>query len=305
MNSTDITATPKVAVAMSVYNGSSHLQEQIDSILNQVGVAVYLFARDDGSTDESLDVLTRYEARGSLELLRGGNVGVVRSFLSLIAAIDTSFDYIALCDQDDVWRNDKLARAVSLLVDKDQSIPQLYCSEYIFCDANMNEVAPSHLNQNGVNFTKLLYENVVSGNTIVMNRSLANAVINAGMDDVYCHDWWIALVAAALGELTYDEYPSLYYRRTGANVSPTGNSGISLLKYRLKTFFQGRQLSCITHQLEKLDSVFGSAISSNKSDVLNSFLHGRRIHKACYPQRLRQKMSEEIALRLLFLIGLL
>lgn len=298
--------TVRVAVAISVYNGEEHLREQIDSILNQtIAPQVSLYVRDDGSHDGSVALLAEYERKGLLTLIRGENVGVVRSFLSLIESIGTSFDYIALCDQDDVWRADKLERALAQLARQDASIPQLYCSEYVFCDADMHEQGPSHLNCIGVDFTKMLYENRTSGNTMVMNRALTAAVIRAGADGVYCHDWWIALVATALGNLTYDDFASLYYRRTGSNVSPTGSSALHLLRYRIRTFFEKKQLSCVTKQLEKLYAVFGDEMSSAKRAELSLFLHAGRFRKACYPKRLRQKVSEELTLRAFFLVGLL
>ena len=295
----------RIAVVMSVYNGEAHLVEQIESVLNQVDVDVTLFVRDDGSSDGSLNVLADYEEKGLIRLFRGENVGVVPSFLSLVELVDEGYSYIALCDQDDVWCSEKLNRALAVMGERNQDVPQLYCSEYIFCDAEMNQIAPSRLNRIGVNFDKMLYENMVSGNTVVINRALADAVIQGGIEGVYCHDWWIALVASALGELTYDDYPSLYYRRTGSNVSPTGNSGINLLKYRIKTFFQRRQLNCITEQLKKLEREYGDRLSEEKRETLSRFLEGGRLNKALFPRRLRQKIVEEFALRILFLIGIL
>lgn len=295
----------RIAVVMSVYNGEAHLVEQIESVLNQVDVDVTLFVRDDGSSDGSLNILADYEKKGLIRLFRGENVGVVPSFLSLVELVDEGYSYIALCDQDDIWRSEKLNRALAVMGERDQDIPQLYCSEYIFCDAEMNQIAPSKLNRTGVNFDKMLYENMVSGNTVVINRVLADAVIQGGIEGVYCHDWWIALVASALGELTYDDYPSLYYRRTGSNVSPTGNSGINLLKYRMKTFFQRKQLTCITEQLKKLEREYGDRLSEEKRETLSRFLEGGRLNKALFPRRLRQILVEEFALRILFLIGIL
>lgn len=296
---------PKVAVAMSVYNGEDHLNEQIDSVLHQDGVQVTLFVRDDGSRDSSVAILESYEKKGDLRLFRGKNVGVVRSFLSLLELIDSEYEYIALCDQDDVWRQDKLLRALAKLEQQDREIPQLYCSEYIFCDANMRELGPSHLNQIGVDFTKMLYENRVSGNTVVMNRALVDVVVRGGSHDVYCHDWWIALVAAAVGQITFDDYPSLYYRRTGSNVSPTGSGGLRLFRYRINTFFEKQELSRITRQLKKLHSVFGKDMPESRLEELSLFLNGNRWKKALFPRRLRQKLPEELAVRMLFLVGLL
>lgn len=300
-------ATPdsSVIVVMSTYNGEKHLREQIDSILAQDRQPVSLLVRDDGSTDGTVQILEEYEKQGALELIRGENLGVVGSFISLIARVADSADYIALSDQDDVWHADKLSRALHVLAAHDQAIPQLYCSEYIFCDAEMNPVGASHLNQIGVDFPTMLYENMVSGNTVVINRVLAKVVRDAGREGVYTHDWWLGLLATALGELTYDDFASLDYRRTGSNASPTGTSTANIMRKRIETFFVKNQLKDVTRQLEKLQQLYGAQISSQKRALLSRFLEGGRVRKALAPVRLRQKPVEELALRAMFLLGML
>ena len=300
-------ATPdsSVIVVMSTYNGEKHLYEQIDSILAQDHQPVSLLVRDDGSTDGTVQILEGYEKRGALELIRGENLGVVGSFISLIAHVADSADYIALSDQDDVWHADKLSRALHVLATHDQAIPQLYCSEYIFCDAEMNPTGTSHLNQIGVDFPTMLYENMVSGNTVVINRTLAKVVRDAGREGVYTHDWWLGLLATALGELTYDDFASLDYRRTGSNASPTGTSAANIMRKRIETFFVKNQLKDVTRQLEKLQQLYGAQMDSQKRTLLSRFLEGGRVRKALAPVRLRQKPVEELALRVMFLLGML
>lgn len=296
---------PEVAVVMSTYNGALYLEEQIESILSQRGVAVSLFVRDDGSRDDTLDVLRSYERRGLLTLFAEKNEGVVRSFLDAIGKVPKEFVYIALSDQDDVWYPDKLRRAVSVLSQRDQRLPQLYCSEYLFCDDGLNPLGRSHLNRIGVTFETLLYEVKVSGNTTVINRTLADLAIEAGDSDVYGHDWWLGLLAAALGELTFDDYVSLDYRRTSGTVSPTGAGALALLRFRINKFLNRQELRKITAQLVKLHSLYGKNLDGHRRETLERFLYGGRISKAFAPVRLRQALSEEIALRLLFLAGLL
>lgn len=298
-----LTEQPKIAVVMSTYNGAEHLREQIDSVLAQQGVEVRLIVRDDGSRDATVGILRGYEAAGALELLNGDNLGVVGSFLAGLARVPDGYDYIALCDQDDVWNADKLARAAEVLSGKDNSIPQVYVAEYTFCDAKMSPQGRSHLNRNGVDYAKMLYENMTSGNTMVINPALLRLIVGAGREGVYCHDWWISLVGSALGELTYDDFSCLQYRRTGSNASPTGSGELALLRYRVKTFFAGEGLEMISGQLRKLDDCFGDTMEPQKRELLHRFLRGGRLAKAFAPVRLRQKMPEELALRLLFLLG--
>ena len=296
-------AKPTVAVVMSTYNGADFLAEQVDSVLGQRDVEVRLFVRDDGSTDDTVSVLGRYEREGRLVLERGRNVGVVPSFFRALSMVPTDIEFIALCDQDDVWHTDKLSRAIDALSRGNRGVPRLYCSEYMFCDADMRPMEKSRLNLIGVSFETLLYETKVSGNTTVINRTLADLALGAGSEEVYCHDWWLGLIAAGLGELIFDEYASLEYRRTGSTVSPTGGSRLALLRYRAAKFIRGGELERITDQLRKYRRCFGDNLSAEKRALLDSFLCGGRVRKALVPVRLRQKLVEEVALRLLFLTG--
>lgn len=296
---------PSIVVVMSTYNGAEHLVEQLDSVLSQDVGSLSVLVRDDGSTDGTVGILEGYERAGSIELVRGENLGVVGSFLDLISRAPADADFIALADQDDVWHPDKLSRALEVLAKKDPAVPQLYCAEYMFCDAEMRPQGRSHLNRIGVSFPTMLYENMVSGNTTVINRTLAGLVVAAGPEGVYCHDWWLALLATAVGELTFDDFACLEYRRTGSNVSPTGAGGLSLLRYRIRTFFEKGELSRITEQLERLREVCGDGMSPERRRLLDRALDGGRLSKALLPVRLRQKPAEEVALRLLFLTGML
>lgn len=110
-------------------------------------------------------------------------------------------------------------------------------------------------------------------------------------------------MASAIGELTFDDFASLDYRRTGSNVSATGTGGISLLRYRARKFLQGGELANVTVQLRKLERDFGDRIPTDKRRLLERFLSGGRWSKATAPVRLRQKGPEELALRILFLAG--
>lgn len=92
---------PSVAVVMSTYNGEKYVREQLDSVLGQDYGNVSVFVRDDGSSDDTVGMLEPYEREGRIQLQRGKNAGVVRSFFSLLEEVCGRFDYVAFCDQDD------------------------------------------------------------------------------------------------------------------------------------------------------------------------------------------------------------
>lgn len=299
--------TVKVCVMLSSYNGEKYIREQIDSILAQElpeQCDLSLIVRDDGSTDGTIDILAEYEGRGLLTLIQGENLGVTGSFFALLNHTTGKYDYYSFSDQDDRWHEDKMFRALSVLSRKDKKIPHLYCSEYYYCDETLGSPVPSTHNKLDPRVSLLLFENTISGNTIVFNDALASYVIQAGRNGIYCHDWWVALVASAVGDIEYDDqFYSLDYRRDGRNVSPTGSGQFRLLQYRIKHFIKGDELNIIGKQIAKFASVYRGKLSKRDVKILDVCTSNSRIRKAFLPVRLRQTISGEFMLRTLFLIG--
>lgn len=102
---------------MSAYNGSRYIVQQLDSIFAQKGVDVICFVRDDGSKDDTLQVLEKYQKglpKGKLIFVRGENVGWERSFLLALRDAPQS-EYYAFADQDDIWFEDKLQSGIKVM----------------------------------------------------------------------------------------------------------------------------------------------------------------------------------------------
>lgn len=106
---------PTVSVLMSTYNGAKYIREQIDSILNQKDVNVELLIRDDGSSDNTAEICKEYQKKNTnIRFYQGENIGVGKSFMELLKKAPEA-DYYSFSDQDDVWLEDKLSRAVKMI----------------------------------------------------------------------------------------------------------------------------------------------------------------------------------------------
>lgn len=83
-----------VLVLMSTYNGEKYLAEQIDSILQQQDVKVYLLARDDGSHDSTFKILEKYSLQhDNIKCVKGENVGFIQSFSKLVCMAANTDDF--------------------------------------------------------------------------------------------------------------------------------------------------------------------------------------------------------------------
>ena len=208
---------PEVAVLLCTLNGGRYLAEQVRSILDQTHPAISLYISDDGSQDDTCDIvqtLSSATAQPALDLRTGPGRGATSNFLSLVCDSDISADYFAFADQDDVWDADKLSRAIAKLAECDASRPALYCARTRSVTEHglVVGVSPSFLKL--PSFANALVQNIGGGNTMVMNRVARNLLRSAGMVEVVSHDWWTyILISGAGGRVEFDQKPCLDYRQ--------------------------------------------------------------------------------------------
>ena len=108
----------EIAIFLSTYNGSRYLKKQLDSIANQTYIdLIHLYIRDDGSSDSTLDIISKYSCKMNITVILGDNVGPAKSFWELFTNKDIMADYYAFCDQDDIWDKDKVEKGVKALND--------------------------------------------------------------------------------------------------------------------------------------------------------------------------------------------
>ena len=131
--------SPLVVVVLSTFNGEQYLREQITSLLNQTHTNVQIIVRDDGSQDRTREILADFSHKFErVNVSYERNIGVVGSFLRLLELVPEDVNYVALCDQDDVWRGDKIERALSMLGEVDGATPAMYCGAVEVVDENLN-----------------------------------------------------------------------------------------------------------------------------------------------------------------------
>ena len=133
-----------VTVIMSTYNGSSYLASQLESLLVQKDVAIRLFVRDVGSSDDTVQILQQYAHRFlSLDIVEGENLGATESFhvaSQLALEKNDPADYYAFCDQDDIWLENKLSIAVNQLSKIASDKPLLYFSNLMMVNNQMEKL---------------------------------------------------------------------------------------------------------------------------------------------------------------------
>ena len=212
---------PFVMVLMSTYNGERFLREQLDSILNQKSVEVYLLIRDDGSKDRTCQIISEYASKyQNIEWEHAKNVGFVNSFSSLVrmamkSAVST--DFYAFADQDDIWMPQKLITACTALASKNTAEPHLFTSNSMQIDATGHQLDLFHKGPEP-KFRKgnVLVFGTEQGCSMVFNRK-ALEIYSAHVPSLTWHDRWLYHICYFMGSVTYDHQPLFYYRRHDNN----------------------------------------------------------------------------------------
>ena len=198
----------RLAVLMATFNGARFIDEQLRSIDQQTWPIIDVWASDDGSTDGTLGALERwavYWSKGDFMRLPGPGRGFAANFRSLLTNTKIDADYVAFCDQDDVWLTDKTQAAVAAL-EIYGSRPALYCARTIITDADGEELSRSPLFRRPPDFANALVQSIGGGNTMVLNRAAHQLLREAATRTGFVsHDWFAYLiVAGGGGRVIYD-----------------------------------------------------------------------------------------------------
>lgn len=213
-----------ILILLSTYNGERFLGEQLKSILSQKGIEPKLLVRDDGSKDDTKQILENdkrehpdlYE-----DIIYGDNVGSTASFSELMRIAyekyGDKYEYYAFADQDDYWLQDKLWKAVEKLEILDNRVPNTYCSDKIIVDTQLNSIPGIRSSKVEISKGRALARNIATGCTMVFNRRALELFVTRKTEFIKIHDHAIFLICSFLGNVVYDENAYILYRQHGTN----------------------------------------------------------------------------------------
>lgn len=271
-----------VSIVMTTYNGEKYLEEQINSILSSTYKDFELYIVDDGSQDNTMEILNRYKDKypDKLHISRNEtNLGVTLNFLNAISK--TTSEYIMLCDQDDVWRPDKIARTLrrvkQMEVQFEKELPIAVFTDAYVVDEDLNIVHESffrsgRLNPRLIDLPHMLMENKLIGCTVMINQGVRRILQSSSLPKrARFHDGWLGLIAASTGKIGFIKEPTMLYRQHGTNV--VGNrSFISYILNRISNVRkQKRALSELYIQAEEFALLYHNFIDNRRLEIINRF----------------------------------
>jgi len=236
-----------IDIALPTYNGEKYIGRQIESIQRQEYPEWRLLIRDDGSTDQTVSIIKNYVLKDKRILFaedKDEYLGVVKNFSHLLKLADA--DYVMLCDQDDVWLPDKINKSLDHMRRMEKAspgLPILVHSDLRVVDSSLKVIAPSFRQfqcldpESSGKIGRLLVQNMAVGCTMIMNRSLVELSLPIP-DGALMHDWWIALVACAMGRVGYIDEPTVLYRQHGSNTLGSRRYDMSRILERFRSSSQ-------------------------------------------------------------------
>ena len=276
----------RLSIVMCTFNGACYLQQQLDSLLAQSLLPDEIVIADDGSTDATLELLQAFRSRAEqagIELrLRQNprNLGYVENFTAELR--EASGDLLFLCDQDDVWRPDKLARMAAafendpslLLLHSDARLvdaqgDSLHYSMFEALQLTLQEKQTIHA---GAAFEVVLRRSFVTGATAALRRELIELALPVAPE--WIHDEWLAAVASAAGRLDFIDEALVDYRQHGANQIGARKRTLAM-KWRELLLPRGQLLAEEARRLQRLEQFLQQATFAGATGRARQIEHKR------------------------------
>jgi glycosyltransferase involved in cell wall biosynthesis len=217
----------RISIALCTYIGARFIEEQLQSLAAQTRLPDELVVCDDGSSDETMAIVSRFAARAPFQVLFSRNesqLGITRNFERAMSRC--TGDVIFLCDQDDFWLPEKIQTLMQPF-ESDADVGLVF-SDAMVTDAGLKPfdytmwdsvgLTPRRQRQmnQGHAMDVLVRRYVVTGATLAFRASLRAQILP--LPATSYHDAWVAAVAAMVSKVVAVRTPLILYRQHGANM---------------------------------------------------------------------------------------
>lgn len=289
----------KIAVLLATYNGEKYIEEQVNSIFKQLKVSCDIYISDDGSTDDTLSIINNYRDPRIKVLINKSRYGSAgRNFINAIVKIDyAGYDFVAFCDQDDIWYEDKLIRSISAI--KRHGVDAYSSNILAFWPSGKKRVINKAQKQKKHDY---LFEAAGPGCTYVIRSEIMQDIRGflarnkSVIDQIWMHDWFVYAYVRSRGLKWFiDNEPTMLYRQHEHNQVGV-NEGLRAMAARLKFVRSGEY----ARQIRFLKELVGSSECSYLNESIGLFKRVRFLLDVC---ACRRRTRDQIALALMIAMG--
>jgi glycosyltransferase involved in cell wall biosynthesis len=214
-----------ISVVIATYNGEQFIKEQLDSIAAQTLLPSEVVICDDASSDTTVSIIKSHILFERIKLvINDCNIGLVENFKKAVTNCNPN-NYIAFCDQDDIWFPNKLKlnfETISKIEKK--ALPSIVYSDSTLIDKTGKTLYKSFMHAIGIdkykhNYETVLFGSVMLGCTMMINPKMRSYFLEIPNEPSIFHDAWMALVGFAIGECIFINQPLVYYKKHSNNIT--------------------------------------------------------------------------------------
>ena len=240
-----------ITIIMAVYNGQEYIREQLESLKDQTYTEWRLVIRDDRSSDKTAEIVKKFSDEVEQEVIFKVNEkpsGSAKNNFALLINDAKESDYVMFCDQDDIWKKDKIEITFNKMKQAEErygrDFPLLVHGDVEVIDENGNINADSMFEMSHINadskLPQILIQNHVTGCTMMCNKKLIAGISEyASSEYIIMHDYLAALYASVFGKIEVIKKPLLSYRQHSGNSVGAKNNHTPV--YLLKRLANGRK----------------------------------------------------------------
>ena len=262
-----------ISICLATYNGETYIQEQLDSIVKQTYREFELIVQDDNSTDNTLEIIKSYEKFIKIKIEKNKtNIGYAKNFEKVLKR--ASAEYIAICDQDDIWDENKL----EILINSIGTNTLVYSNSLLMNEngESLNKSLSDKLKNNFISSNQplnFLYDNSVSAHAVLFKKELLNHLFPFPQHIYF--DQYIAMVAASLQGVQFIDKNLVNYRQHAKNTLGNRQKSKDSLTSKIKNKLQ-KKLDNNNDFLNKIKDVKNiKTLSLNDKNIL---LNLKNIH---------------------------
>ena len=232
-----------ISVCIATYNGEKYIYDQIHSILSQLSEVDEVIVSDDGSTDNTLEIIRNIN--DSRIKIYSHNKVVNPYFSNKTMYATSNFenalskctgDIIFLSDQDDVWYGNKVETCMKMIENCD-----FVMSNYTLVNDDMSIVKEKMYDTPpfSKNLIKVVLDPHMPGCCFCFRRSILKYALPFP-SRILCHDLWIGLIAIRHFRTCYYDNPLIFHRMapTSGLGHTSDNTFLEKIKYRLYSLLE-------------------------------------------------------------------
>lgn len=207
-----------ITILMATYNGGMHIENQILSLQQQKYKNWILYIHDDGSTDNTLEIIRKIQlSEPRIKLIEDGiaGLGAGRNFLSMIQYAES--DYVIFCDQDDIWLENKISEMVFAADNaslNNDHLPSILYADGMSFDSHSGVVNFESISTNHAKRINdfIFFNGGYQGCSILFNKAMVE-FLKGYAGYIYHHDDLVCLIAHSFGQVIFLPKKLMLYRQ--------------------------------------------------------------------------------------------